>query len=99
MFKQLIEANCRKRGLATIVVGSTGLAVLLFLSLRTHFERGITFWFDWDVQFFYLKEDREWLFDFSVRWLFVFCILLVALGIADRLGLFSRASNVDSEGN
>lgn len=99
MFKQLIEADYRRRGLATIVVGSTGLAILLFLSLRTIAGGGVTFWFDWDIQFFRLEEQREWLVDFSVRWLFVLCILLIALGVADRLGLFSRGSNVDSQGN
>ena len=95
MLKRFVEADCKRRGLAIIIAGSTALVILLFFSLTFMGARGTVLWFDWNIHLLCTDEIgltvcREWLVDFSVKYLFVLSFLVIALGIADRFGLFTR---------
>ncbi len=110
MFKRLIQTDYKKRGLATIIIGSTALAILLFLSLTFVSGQGTTLFLDWHIKFLcsterstlifpneiYPSTYEECLVDFSVKWLFVLSILLIALGITDQFGLISRSETPGS---
>jgi hypothetical protein len=92
---QLIRVNRKKRGLLTIIVGSTALVILVFLSLFISGNHGMVISFDWYIQFFCTDEwpsqygCQDWLVFFSAKWLLVVSILTVAVGVVDYLGIFS----------
>jgi len=95
LLDQLTGLSNKKRGLLLMVIGSTALVILVFLSLFISGDHGMIVSFDWDIQFFCSDEwksqygCRDWLIDFEAKWLLVASILIIAIGVVDYLGIFS----------